>query len=231
MLIAAASSSSQSAGESILGAVFCIGLVVAGVWWAIVNEKKKNAALGTDVGERVLRKQGVNYLGGYPARTAPASGVILAFSNTKVAVENASSVLFSVPLSTVTAIDIETEEEVRHRLTASRLLLVGVFAFAWKKRTPGSVMVTIETDNGQILFEVPKKTKPQVLSMLAEQRSRVASSPNPKPAVTPAVTPSPAPAASKTAKERLDHLEELRAADLVSDDEYTAKRSAIISDL
>jgi hypothetical protein len=51
---------------------------------------------------------------------------------------------------------VEAAADIEKRITATRLLAVGVFAFAWKKKS-GSIYLTVEGDGFEFVVEVPVK--------------------------------------------------------------------------
>jgi hypothetical protein len=66
-------------------------------------------------------------------------------------------------MAQVNACHVETEEEAKQRLTATRMIAFGVFALAMPKRTPGAVLVIVDTDRGPLVFEKQKQTKGKML--------------------------------------------------------------------
>jgi hypothetical protein len=98
--------------------------------------------------ENVIRKKPseVTYLGGHPPFGQPFKdgGMILTdkrilfFKDTKLGV-------FNISFGDITDISCETQE----KLTATRLVLTGLLAFAWKKKTP-FLLVGMKNEIGEV---------------------------------------------------------------------------------
>ena len=87
------------------------------------------------------------------------------------------------------------------RVTATRLVMLGVFAFAAKKKSGGTKFLTVESPDFFWTIEVERKRVSEAMSVVTavNDRSRKAvraaeALPEPEPETVP--TPSPAPAAS-----------------------------------
>lgn len=66
---------------------------------------------------------------------------------------------------------VETGEELQKRFTATRILLIGVFALAFKKKTAGSFFLAIEGDTFTWLEEVEYKDKAKAMKFANEVRA------------------------------------------------------------
>ena len=63
-----------------------------------------------------------------------------------------------LPIDEVVRIGLEDGADVSSRITATRLVLTGVFALAFKKKSGGEKFVTVEGSNGEFwAVEVPRK--------------------------------------------------------------------------
>lgn len=71
----------------------------------------------------------------------------------------------------IKSISIEDATELESRITATRLLLLGVFAFAAKKKTGGSKYIVIEGENFLWPMEVGRKKVPAANSFAMKARS------------------------------------------------------------
>ena len=71
----------------------------------------------------------------------------------------------------ITSVSLEDGEELQSRVTATRLLMLGVFAFAAKKKTGGNKFITIEGEDFLWVLEVGRKkvSEAQRLVMKARQ--------------------------------------------------------------
>ena len=79
-----------------------------------------------------------------------------------------------VPYPSITRVGLEDGEALSSRVTATRLLVLGVFAFAAKKKTGGTKFLTIESDEVFVTVEVPRKKVNEARKFMAqvEQRRR-----------------------------------------------------------
>ena len=80
--------------------------------------------------------------------------------------------LFETSWYDVTEIDVDGADALQSRVTVTRMFLVGLFAFALKKRT-GDVFAYIQTRSGFHLVRVPKKTAPELRAFFAPYRSKM----------------------------------------------------------
>lgn len=149
-----------------------VGLVTK-MWLGYRGKKRKDKQLGGSFRFRA-RVVGLNYLGGHPRLAMTVTGATVATSNEWLVVEDFSSVVLKMPIGEVRGIQVETDEEARQRFTVTRMALIGVFALALPKKTSGSVLITIETVSGPLLFEHTGKNKSEVLSETAALRSNIA---------------------------------------------------------
>lgn len=80
--------------------------------------------------------------------------------------------LFETSWYDVTEIDVDGADALQSRVTVTRMFLVGLFAFALKKRT-GDVYAYIQTRSGFQLVRVPKKSAPELRAFFAPYRSKM----------------------------------------------------------
>lgn len=69
-------------------------------------------------------------------------------------------------LTDITSIELANGSDLHHRLTLTRLALVGVFAFGLKKRAGGQKYLTIETDETLVAVQVPHKRIPKAQELI-----------------------------------------------------------------
>lgn len=62
-----------------------------------------------------------------------------------------------IPLTEITSVTLESGEELSSRITMTRLVTIGVFALAAKKKTGGEKYLTIETSSNLISVKVGRK--------------------------------------------------------------------------
>ena len=169
----------------------------------------------------------VSYVGALPD-TRPCESGVLEVSDERVAVlggrvmDDALGVStpgeFVLPVEQIIAATVEGPEQIEKRVTLTRLFLVGIFAFGWRKSEKRSFLVA-ETSDGIAIFEcrslVPLELRARLASWLGRFREL------PEADVPPADDPA----------ERLRRVTALHAEGLLTDDEFQSKRNEIISDL
>lgn len=64
----------------------------------------------------------------------------------------------TIPLDTVTAVTIEDGADLEARITATRLVLIGVFALAFRKRKGGEKYLVLESTDAVAVVEVDRKS-------------------------------------------------------------------------
>jgi hypothetical protein len=101
----------------------------------------------------------MKYLGGHPAREkATTCTVTLDDDGVRARIIKG---FLNVPWSEVSAVEVDGPDEVQRRVTATRLMATGLFAFALKKKSK-TAYLTITTTQGEAIFETDKMT-PQEL--------------------------------------------------------------------
>jgi len=165
----------ESTGPGLGAIVFAVivGMIIAAVLKA--SDSAKSSAKGNKtLGAQAVRAGGFNYLGGHPACAASLTNARVAATEEWLAVEtDRGDLAFKIAMKKVQDITVETDVEARQRLTMTRLALVGVFALAMPKKIAGSVLVTITTTEGPLLFERADSSKSQVLEATAELRTKI----------------------------------------------------------
>jgi Mg-chelatase subunit ChlD len=81
--------------------------------------------------------------------------VIGAFEKDEIKIKSGLKTLLKLSWPDITSIDVEGPEQVEKRVTATRLLTLGLFAFAAKKKQKVAY-VTIATEEGELIFECMK---------------------------------------------------------------------------
>ncbi len=99
-------------------------------------EKKRREALRTYISpnENVIHQQhsGISYLGGHPPFGSPfTDGSMVVTDKRIIFLKNEEAGVFGIPYESMTKISMETKES----LTATRVILTGIFAPLWKKRS------------------------------------------------------------------------------------------------
>jgi large subunit ribosomal protein L7/L12 len=206
--------------------IVVIGVFVVAVTNTIGNQNTNNKALGV-TGGHTYRTIGLNYLGGHPAHPQPIKSCTFLVTASDVVVEKGAGMPVRLPMSKVTGINVETEAEARQRYTATRMLAFGVFALAVPKKTAGSVLVAVETDEGPLLFEKEKSGKAAVLKALGPSIAAVNRAVAKRP-VSAGEAPAAAVAPASVADE-LTKLMTLRDGGALSPEEFEAQKALVLA--
>lgn len=77
-----------------------------------------------------------NYAGGHPEAPNQLGSEFteLILDSSILALQDAHNILFEIPLKDITDVRVETQGQIESRVTLSRMLAVGIFAFGMKKR-------------------------------------------------------------------------------------------------
>ena len=70
-------------------------------------------------------------------------------------------------LGDVSAVRVETGDELQSRVTVTRVLLIGIFALAAKKKSGGEKYLTVEGDDFVWAMEVPRKNAKDAIKFAA----------------------------------------------------------------
>jgi hypothetical protein len=169
------------------------------------------------------------YLGGQPGFDKPFDGPMV-IDDEGIHMRRIKEA-FVLPWSSVSGVAIEGPEAARRRVTAARLLTVGVFAFAVKKKDKLAYL-TVATHQGEVTFEVDGVLAPELKGRLARWTNTLAElapsiiTESPPPTSTPAsVNPSP-PTGSLA--DELKKLAELRDAGILTDEEFAQQKALLL---
>ena len=77
-----------------------------------------------------------------------------------------------IPWLRIDRIEIDGADALQSRVTVTRLALVGLFAFALKKKT-GEVFAYVESGSRQLLFKLRKKTAPEARAIFAPYQGQM----------------------------------------------------------
>lgn len=175
------------------------------------------------------------YLGGYRHLPNPIDPVVLWFEhnqqmtylNAAHRAESAAAVdAMPIPWTWINALTIESPEDIKRRVTATRAAAIGVFALAVKKRVKQTILV-LETKYDDAFFEIDGYETIELRAQMSgwQRYFEVATwirnyQPPPKQAPVSASTDDPL--------ERIRKLAELKAIGLVSEQEFEEKRVALL---
>lgn len=92
-----------------------------------------------------------------------------------------------IPLTDVVSIEVEDGEAMQARVTATRLVTLGILAFAAKKRSGGDKRLMIETKRALLTLHFERKAVDGLMRFVAHTRAAVkAAQSQPVPAASPA---------------------------------------------
>ena len=98
-----------------------------------------------------------HYLGGHPQHPGKTIGVrTLIIDADHVQVKQFRAIV-DIPRSEIRAVHWDGPDTIERRVTMTRLLSVGLFAFAAKKKRKQAGYITVEADSGSFVFEVESK--------------------------------------------------------------------------
>lgn len=91
-----------------------------------------------------------------------------------------------IPLTDVVSVEVEDGEAAQARVTATRLVTLGIFAFAAKKKSGGDKWLMIETKRALLTLHFERKAVDGLMRFVAHTRAAVkAAQSQPAPAPTP----------------------------------------------
>jgi hypothetical protein len=131
----------------------------------------------------------------------------------------------SHPLVGVSA-QVESAEELHRRITVTRLALTGVFAFGLRKKTGGTSFLNVEGPGFAWVEEVDRKQKQQAVVFAAKVRAAATSLPKDDPADSQPIQPQ-----AVDVTDQLRKLGELHAAGILTDAEFSAKKTELLDRL
>jgi hypothetical protein len=133
------------------------------------------------------------------------------------------------PWSSITELAAEGPDQVSSRFTATRLLLAGPLALAFKKKQKVGYLVA-SGEFGEFLFEVKGKTPIELRAKIAPWLGRIAAPPAAPPSEPPPPpTPSEAPATAPVDRiGQLQVLTDLRDRGALTDEEFAAEKARLL---
>jgi hypothetical protein len=186
------------------------------------DHQEKVAELKDTRGARLGALQ-VEYMGGFGDKRK-AKGV-LSFFEKQTEFSAALSTKFTIPNSQIKDIVIEGKDEVNRRVTVTRLLAVGIFAFALKKKNKDQeAYITLELIDGQeVILFVDNKAPMALRAKLAKVISAV------KQSGVAAKSAAAQPVATSSVADELTKLASLKEQGILSEAEFEAEKAKILS--
>jgi len=126
---------------------------------------------------RQLAVVGCEYIGGYGTQQKSAGRLTFYERRVEFAVPMSQKRSFEIPMEDLADIAVEGKAEVGKRVTVTRLVAVGLFAFAFKKRTEDkeSFVTLVLQDGQEAVFHVTNKSPLELKPKLAAATSAVRS--------------------------------------------------------
>lgn len=182
-----------------------------------------NAGVGGLQVKYLTKLKQAEYLGSHPSVPGHRKKVTVEFYDVGVRLIMRTGPVVDVSWSEISGLDADDRDHLESRVTVSRLLLVGIFALAIPKKKIGSYLVIEAVDGTYVLF-VPALSSVELGAGLKPLQRYIAAPAQPS-NESPALPPIDDVAA------RLSKLEALRSQQLISEDEYAVKRSAILDSI
>lgn len=185
------------------------------------KQKQEEKAERNKIRGNLLVLQMADYMGGYN-NTVKATGVLTFYENQieyKAALNARSS--FTFRYDEIANIAVEGKDEVTRRVTVTRLLAVGIFAFALKKKSEDKeAFITLElTDGQEVVFQVNKVSPMELKAKLSKGIAKVKQNAPKAPSST-----APASVADELAK-----LAKLKQDGILTQAEFDKKKSELLS--
>lgn len=218
----------------------------SGQWWL-------NASVFRGFGfASVFSVSETDYLGGWSRHPKGHKKDILHISQAGVAYK-AFRTLFTIPWAQVADIIVEGPDQAASRVTATRLVSMGVFALAAKKKSKSAVIIVVLKNGEEACFHTEKLTATEVrakLSPVISQLHRVTAlaQAQPQPVATAPPTPAqptvqlaPEPAQQSNGgptpesdgglfvADELMKLAQLRDAGVITEEQFTAQRDKLMA--
>jgi len=112
---------------------------------------------------------------------------------------------------------IEGPEQLQKRVTVTRLLAIGIFAFA-KKKASGESFLFVETKSGEtLIYKFVKKSEPEVKALFAPYKNQL---PNESPTTT---------SSDSDITQQIEKLAELHAKGALTAEEFSAMKAKLLN--
>lgn len=139
------------------------------------KQRQEEKAERNKIRGNMLVLQIADYMGGYN-NTVKATGILTFYENQieyKATLNARSS--FTFRYDEIANIAVEGKDEVTRRVTVTRLLAVGIFAFALKKKSEDKeAFITLElTDGQEVVFQVNKVSPMELKAKLSKGIAKV----------------------------------------------------------
>lgn len=146
------------------------------------------------------------------------SPALVSLSHTGIEIMESWKAQNSYSWAEISELEVEGPDAIQKRITASRLLMTGVFAFAFKKKTGEAFAFIAFKDNREaIVLKFPKKSEPEIKAFFASFKSRISSE-----------IATPSESQTDNSVEQLTKLGELFEKGLIDETEFKASKAKIL---
>lgn len=124
--------------------IFFIVLFIGIIIVAGVNSSKKTAEVNKELAKRGIKREDFikcgTYVGGHPSLNNTVEGIHIRKAEGNLSIydflrlDESPRYIADIPIDKISTIDIEDASSIERKITVGRLFLVGIFAFAWKKK-------------------------------------------------------------------------------------------------
>jgi hypothetical protein len=166
----------------------------------------------------------VQYMGGYNDQKKATGSLTFYQKQTEFKAPLLNKKLwFTISNTDVTDVAVEGKDEVNRRVTVTRLLAVGIFAFALKKKSQDkdSFITIVLADGQEAVFHIKDKSPMELKASLAKAISQVKQQGH-----TAAVPP--ASSAQGSVADELTKLAKLKEQGVITQDEFDKKKTQLL---
>ena len=167
--------------------------------------------------KRLVAPLALEYIGGFKDQRK-ANG-ILKFYETYIEFKALLKPPMNIKYEDMAGIKVESPDDVSKRVTATRLLLVGIFAFAFKKSKKEAFIVMELTDGQEVIFHLngmsQQDTRAKLSGVIAKVKSNISSTSTPNPS---------------SVADELSKLAKLKDQGLLTDNEFTTQKNKLLGD-
>ncbi len=179
------------------------------------------------------------YLGGWSAQTktyAPKKGNKFLVVDQRGVSFDGLKTIFTIPWSEIVGLDIEGPESAARRITATRMLTLGVFSLAAQKKEKLAVMIVRLRSGEEAIFDTAKLTAPELkgkLTPIMSQLRKANTTPEPVSQIRPQPVTNASAAPSLTpisVADELKKLAELKDAGVLTHEEFAVQKARVLGE-
>ncbi len=196
--------------------------VASGSWWLAPK-----AFRGLGFLEHLDASE-TQYLGGWSSHTKTYKAKYVRIDAQGISLRGLKTI-FTIPWDQVLDLEVEGPESASKRVTAGRVLALGVFALAAKKKTQSAVLIVSLRSGEEAVFQTEKLTAAELRAKLVPVTSQLRKA-NVSPPPTAATSPpaAPLPAAPVSVADELKKLADLKDAGLLTNEEFAGQKAKLL---